>query len=535
MNSLAFAALKRSNPWAHLHLSPKSRQKIIDLKDKKADFEEPVDLFWLHCQFQMRPLTFTDQFGKPWTVACKKQVAQNAYSILIDNARNPSTILNFKYNLISKFFLSVISLTQNCCVFQGRKILGKGCFKTAYEALLIEIIAQKASNIIGKEKEVGIPFIKISSVALLVIQNDDDEVDSIGQSIYEDDLAGKFNLPYITRKSLYRVKIDTDKKDRYGRIKTDSTLYLVQKRFAFEFATRIKDKALYSFEQSIRATRDAAKGLAELHRNEIIHRDVKPGNMAVKMNGDGLLFDIGFACKINPESNEPPQLSPLYAAPELLKNEICYFPSEEIDVYFKGKKKQSIATDLWAFGLSLFEICSPNHRVPSVLENIRTHDQLQILLLKIRDNKIDFQAQLFNEWKAPNRGQQKLQDLIKKLLFTAPEKRGTAAEVAAQLDKIYHLIPGVYLRESYEKRRRLDGLLLTPLPKMWKARNKREQNLQNLIMLLSINPIKHKKAAKQAIQFDHTCKHIPNIHVRKKYVKQRLLDSLLLAPLPKVK
>jgi serine/threonine-protein kinase len=66
--------------------------------------------------------------------------------------------------------------------------------------------------------------------------------------------------------------------------------------------------------------RECLAGLAALHREEIVHGDVKPSNIMVKRTGNAKLIDIGSAIDLN----NMPQMktcTPQYAAPEMLERE----------------------------------------------------------------------------------------------------------------------------------------------------------------------------------------------------------------------
>lgn len=61
-------------------------------------------------------------------------------------------------------------------------------------------------------------------------------------------------------------------------------------------------------------------GLAALHREGIVHGDVKPSNIMIKRTGNPKIIDIGSAVELN---NLPPNrtCTPQYAAPEILERE----------------------------------------------------------------------------------------------------------------------------------------------------------------------------------------------------------------------
>jgi len=66
--------------------------------------------------------------------------------------------------------------------------------------------------------------------------------------------------------------------------------------------------------------REIIGGLAALHREEIVHGDIKPSNIMVKRTGNAKIIDIGSAIDLN---DMPTQrtCTPQYAAPEMLERE----------------------------------------------------------------------------------------------------------------------------------------------------------------------------------------------------------------------
>lgn len=71
---------------------------------------------------------------------------------------------------------------------------------------------------------------------------------------------------------------------------------------------------------AIAIMREIIGGLAALHREEIVHGDIKPSNIMVKRTGNAKIIDIGSAIDLN---NMPTQrtCTPQYAAPEMLERE----------------------------------------------------------------------------------------------------------------------------------------------------------------------------------------------------------------------
>ncbi len=73
---------------------------------------------------------------------------------------------------------------------------------------------------------------------------------------------------------------------------------------------------------AIAVVRDCLAALAALHREGIVHGDLKPSNVMLKRTGNAKIVDIGSAFEVD---NPPPQrtCTPAYAAPEVLDGNPC--------------------------------------------------------------------------------------------------------------------------------------------------------------------------------------------------------------------
>jgi serine/threonine protein kinase len=99
--------------------------------------------------------------------------------------------------------------------------------------------------------------------------------------------------------------------------------------------------------------RDLFKGLAHVHRQGIIHRDVKPSNILLRSKrGPAYLADFGIAWSPNDPTSESAQNkitdvgTTSYRPPELLFGYSAYDSS----------------LDLWAAGCAVAEMIRPNHK-----------------------------------------------------------------------------------------------------------------------------------------------------------------------------
>ncbi len=73
---------------------------------------------------------------------------------------------------------------------------------------------------------------------------------------------------------------------------------------------------------AVAIARECLAGLAALHRDDIVHGDLKPSNIMLKRTGNAKIVDIGSATDLT----DPPPVrtcTPTYAAPEMLDRDEC--------------------------------------------------------------------------------------------------------------------------------------------------------------------------------------------------------------------
>jgi serine/threonine-protein kinase len=71
---------------------------------------------------------------------------------------------------------------------------------------------------------------------------------------------------------------------------------------------------------AVSIVRECLGALAALHREEIVHGDIKPSNIMVKRTGNAKIIDIGSAMDLN-NMPQTRTCTPQYAAPEMLDRE----------------------------------------------------------------------------------------------------------------------------------------------------------------------------------------------------------------------
>ncbi len=73
---------------------------------------------------------------------------------------------------------------------------------------------------------------------------------------------------------------------------------------------------------AVALVRDCLAGLAALHRERVVHGDIKPANIMLKRSGNAKLIDMGSAFELD---DPPPNraCTPAYAAPEVLEGASC--------------------------------------------------------------------------------------------------------------------------------------------------------------------------------------------------------------------
>eukprot|EP00092_Neocalanus_flemingeri_P056366 GFUD01066806.1.p1 GENE.GFUD01066806.1~~GFUD01066806.1.p1 ORF type:complete len:1751 (+),score=481.79 GFUD01066806.1:294-5546(+) len=170
-------------------------------------------------------------------------------------------------------------------------------------------------------------------------------------------------------------------------------------------------------------TREMCLGLSYLHRNRVIHRDLKAGNVLLTTAGQVKLADFGVSAK-NKEDNQKRDTfigTPYWMAPEVVACET--FRDEPYD--------QKV--DIWSLGITLIEFAQmepPFHEMTPMR-----------VLLKIQKSdppRLDH----------PNRWSKEFNDFLKQCLVKDPHKRPNVED----------LLKHPFIREAIDKKPLLDLL-----------------------------------------------------------------------------
>lgn len=139
--------------------------------------------------------------------------------------------------------------------------------------------------------------------------------------------------------------------------------------------------------------REAIQGLAFLHKNHRLHRDIKSDNILVDFKGRVKLADFGFSVGLTEEENKRKSVvgTPYWMAPELIRG-----------LEYDAK------VDVWSMGITVIECCEGE---PPLIDE----QPLRALLL------ITIQAPPVLEH--PEKWSNELNHYLKRSLMTRPEQR----------------------------------------------------------------------------------------------------------------
>ncbi len=132
-----------------------------------------------------------------------------------------------------------------------------------------------------------------------------------------------------------------------GGIGPDGRPFLVMEYVEGESITAYCDRKRLTIEQRLGLFRQVCAAVQHAHRNLVIHRDLKPGNILVNADGDVKLLDFGVAKLLDPQVEDEMPLTrggaraytPEYASPEQIRGEVL-----------------TTASDIYTLGVVLYEL-----------------------------------------------------------------------------------------------------------------------------------------------------------------------------------
>ena len=117
----------------------------------------------------------------------------------------------------------------------------------------------------------------------------------------------------------------------------------------------IEEKGKLNYKEAINITRQVASALSLAHKNQIIHRDVKPHNILITSSGTAKLADFGIARAVSrasiEEGNDKIMGSVHYFSPEQARGA---YVDERSDIYSLGIVTRCLPEKYLLTGIILF-------------------------------------------------------------------------------------------------------------------------------------------------------------------------------------
>jgi len=134
-----------------------------------------------------------------------------------------------------------------------------------------------------------------------------------------------------------------------GGVTADGVPYFAMEYVNGERITDWCDARTLGVAQRVDLFESVCRAVEHAHRNLVVHRDIKPGNVFVTSEGGAKLLDFGIGKLLDPESGEETQatrsfLTPAFAAPEQIRGEGA-----------------STSSDVFSLGMLLYVLLTGHH------------------------------------------------------------------------------------------------------------------------------------------------------------------------------
>ncbi len=251
-------------------------------------------------------------------------------------------------------------------------------------------------------------------------------------------ILSRLNHPHITR--IYD-----------GGITEEGTPYIIMEYVEGKpLMEYVSDNEL-NLEQRLELFIDLCEAVDYAHRNFVMHRDLKPGNILVTNHGIVKVIDFGIAKILEDDSGEEDltimgyiPLTPAYASPEQLKGEPL-----------------TVASDIFSLGVILYQLVSGNKPYPgSTKSNMALAERIHHRsALPKPSSKLDPNiAPDLKAWQKQLKGD--IDNIVLKALKDSPEERySSAAQLAEDLQRYQKNYPVMarpdsawYLFSKYARR-----------------------------------------------------------------------------------
>ncbi len=169
--------------------------------------------------------------------------------------------------------------------------------------------------------------------------------------------------------------------DVYDLLKFRNTMVLVLEDFAGTSIQKLLENHRFTLREKLQYSIKICKSLGEIHHNNIIHKDITPGNIVINLKTQELkIIDFGVSTLF---SRERPRLK----SPEKLEGTLAYIAPEQTG---RMNRKLDYRADYYSLGVLLYELIS--ERLPFLdtepLELIYSHIARQPILPHLENKEI---------------------------------------------------------------------------------------------------------------------------------------------------